>query len=73
MAKARKYDPVDVSIGLLLAARIHGTGTAVRRTARNMAKRADSRARPICAMVCDSRSPLDLLNHFVCSKELNDE
>lgn len=73
MARRHKYDPVDVSIALFFAAQIHGTGDAIRATARSMAKRADNRARPLCAMICDSRSPLDLITLFAYSKELNDE
>lgn len=74
MAKANKkhiYTITDATLALSLAARIHQTNAAVRRTAISMYPKADKRARIVLILVRDSQHPINVLEQFL--KELTDE
>lgn len=70
-AKRPRYTLLDATLALVLAARIHKSGAAVRATAKSLAPNTDKHTRLILRMVCDSRSPLDLLDRYL--EELTDE
>lgn len=74
MARATKkhvFNITDATLALTLAARIHQSNAAVRRTAISMYPRADSRTRIVLVLVRDSRDPLTMIDLFL--KELTDE
>lgn len=54
----------DAILVLLLAYRIHGTDEAIRRSAKNVAKKLPRSKRDIIYSIADSKRPLDLLRHI---------
>lgn len=54
----------DAILVLLLAERIHGTDEAIRRSAKNMAKKLPRSKRDLMYNVIDSKSPSDLIRHI---------
>ncbi|KII34882.1 hypothetical protein NL64_06375 [Pseudomonas fluorescens] len=74
MAKAHKkriYDLTDVLLVMSLAARIHQSNAAVRKSAISMYPNANQRARIALVLVRDSQHPINVLDLFL--KELTDE
>lgn len=74
MAKANKkhlFNITDAMLAMTLAARIHRSDAAVRRTAISMYPRADNRARIALVLVRDAQHPTNVLEQFL--KELTDE
>lgn len=74
MAKANKkhiYTITDAMLALTLAARIHQSNAAVRRTAISMYPNADRRARIALVLVRDAQHPINVIHQFL--KELTDE
>jgi hypothetical protein len=60
-----------VTLALVLAARIHQSNAAVRRTAISMYPNADKRARIVLVLLRDAQHPINVLELFL--KELTDE
>lgn len=54
----------DAIIVLLLAEKIHGTDEAIRRSAKNMAKKLPRSKRSIIYDIAESKSPRDLIRHI---------
>jgi hypothetical protein len=74
MAKASKkriFKITDALLAMTLAARIHESNAAVRRTAISMYPKADNRARIALVLVRDAQQPINVLEQFL--KELTDE
>ncbi|MCE5988762.1 hypothetical protein LVV83_17175 [Pseudomonas sp. LM20] len=61
----------DAIIVLLLAEKIHGTEEAIRRAAKNMAKRLPRSKRGLMYDIAESKSPRDLMRHIALG--LDDE
>lgn len=55
---------MDAVIVLLLAERIHGTDDAVRKSAKNMAKRLPRSERDVMHEIVNSKKPSDVLRHL---------
>ncbi len=60
----------DATIALLLAARIHGTDTAVRATAKRCAKLLPRSKRHLLHLVVESKSPIALVGFLAQGPEL---
>lgn len=71
--KNKKYifTITDAVLALTLAARIHQSNAAVRRTAISMYPNADHRARIALVLARDAQHPINVLEQFL--KELTDE
>lgn len=54
----------DAIIVLLLAEKIHGTDEAIRRSAKNMAKKLPRSKRGIMFDIAESKNPRDLMQHI---------
>ncbi|MDD2064476.1 hypothetical protein NP527_14970 [Pseudomonas sp. 25571] len=54
----------DAIIVLLLAETIHGTDEAIRKSAKNMAKRLPRSKRSIMYEIAESKSPRELMRHI---------
>lgn len=60
----------DATLALLLAARIHGTDSAVRATAKRCVKLLPRSKRNLIYKVVDSRSPLELVGFLASGLDL---
>lgn len=54
----------DATLALFLAARIHGTDSAINATAKRCAKRLPRSKRGLMFAIVDSTAPLKLVNHL---------
>jgi len=54
----------DATLALLLAANIHGTDEAIRKTAKSVVKRLPRSKRDLIYKIIESRRPLDLVVHL---------
>lgn len=58
-------DILHVTLCLALARRIHGTPSAVRTTAKRLAKKLHPNVRPVMRLVVESRDPLALVEKLI--------
>ncbi|EIU1413930.1 hypothetical protein [Pseudomonas aeruginosa] len=54
----------DAVLALLLAERIHGTDEAIRKTAKNVAKKLPRSKRDVIFDIANSKRPSDLVRHI---------
>lgn len=59
----------DAIIVLLLADKTHGTDEAIRRSAKNLAKKLPRSKRSIMFDIAESKSPRDLMRHIALGLE----
>ena len=54
----------DATLALLLAAKIHGTDEAIRKTAKGVVKQIPRSKRDLIFKIIESRQPLNLVRHL---------
>jgi hypothetical protein len=54
----------DATLALLLAAKIHGTDEAIRKTAKSVVKQLPRSRRDLIFIIIESRQPLELVKHL---------
>lgn len=60
----------DATLAVLLAAKIHGTDTAVRSTAKRCAKLLPRSKRDLMFQISESKKPLELVAHIAANLDL---